>query len=59
MQMPLTNVDIEWKDIPQASWDEQVNIMIAGDNLPDAFCGKNVDIMQNVELFTATRRYRL
>ena len=47
----LTNVEIEWLDIPQASWDEQVNIMIAAGNLPDAFCGKDVKIMQNLEMF--------
>lgn len=47
----LTNIDIEWLDIPAASWSEQVNIMIAGNNLPDAFLGKDVDIMANQEMF--------
>lgn len=48
----LTNVDIEWMDIPQASWDEQVNIMIAAGNLPDAFCGKDVKVLEdNLEMF--------
>lgn len=46
-----TNVDIEWLDIPSDSWKEQVNIMIAGNNLPDAFCGAEVDVMSNLELF--------
>lgn len=47
----LTNINIEWLDIPAASWNEQVNIMIAGDNLPDAFLGRDVDIMANQEMF--------
>ena len=48
----MANVDIEWMDIPDASWDEQVNIMISAGNLPDAFCGRNIKIlMQNKELF--------
>ena len=46
-----TNVDIEWLDIPSDFWKEQVNIMIAGNNLPDAFCGAEVDVMSNLELF--------
>ncbi len=52
-----TNVDIEWLDIPSDSWKEQVNIMIAGDNLPDAFCGAEVDIMSNLELFVPIGDY--
>ncbi len=52
-----TNVDIEWLDIPSDSWKEQVNIMIAGDNLPDAFCGAEVDIMSNLELFAPIGDY--
>ena len=46
-----TNVHIEWIDIPTMSWNEQVNIMIASENLPDAFSGGTVDTMTNKELF--------
>lgn len=52
-----TNLNIEWVDIPVASWTEQVNIMLASGNLPDAFCGGNVDIMQNIELFLPLEEY--
>ena len=48
-----TNIHIDWMDIPAAGWDEQVNIMIASGNLPDAFCSSSgVDTMSNIELFT-------
>ncbi len=47
----MTNVHIEWIDIPEAAWNEQVNIMLASGNLPDAFSGRDVDIMQNIDLF--------
>lgn len=52
-----TNVDIEWLDIPSTSWKEQVNIMIAGGNLPDAFCAGEVDVMSNLELFVPIGDY--
>ena len=48
----LTNVDMQWEDVPAASWNEKVNVMIASGNLPDGFCGANVDVMQNLDLFT-------
>ncbi len=52
-----TNVDIEWLDIPSSSWSEQVNIMIAGGNMPDAFCGAEVDVMSNIDLFVPIGDY--
>ena len=52
-----TNVDIEWLDIPSSSWNEQVNIMIAGGNLPDAFCGGEVDVMTNIDMFVPIGDY--
>jgi len=48
----LTNVHIDWQDVPVAAWKEQVNIMIAAGNLPDGFCGADVDVMQNIDMFT-------
>ncbi len=47
----VTNVHIDWIDIPAAAWKEQVNILLASGNLPDAFCGANVDILPNLEMF--------
>ena len=47
----LTNINIDWLDIPAASWTEKVGIMIAGEDLPDAFLGRDVDIMSNQEMF--------
>ncbi|HZK71909.1 MAG TPA: extracellular solute-binding protein, partial [Clostridia bacterium] len=53
----LTNIHINWMDIPSAAWNEQVNIMIAAGNLPDAFCGTNVDVMQNIDMFVPLDDY--
>jgi ABC-type sugar transport system, periplasmic component len=53
----LANMDISWEDVPMASWNEKVNVMIASGNLPDAFCGQNVDVMQNLDLFTPLGDY--
>jgi putative aldouronate transport system substrate-binding protein len=47
----LTNVHIEWIDIPYSSWNEQVNVMLASGNMPDAFSGLDIDVMQNIDLF--------
>lgn len=47
----LTNVHIDWMDIPSSGWNEQVNIMLASENLPDAFSGGKIDTMKNIELF--------
>ena len=52
----LTNVHIEWIDIPLANWNEKVNVMLASGNLPDAFSGSNVDIMQNIDLFRPLKK---
>lgn len=35
-----TGVKINWTEIPEASYDEKVNILFASDSLPDAICGK-------------------
>lgn len=32
-----TNINIEWVEIPTASWKEKTNIMFASEDLPDAF----------------------
>lgn len=52
-----TNIHIEWMDIPTSGWSEQVNIMIASGNLPDAFSSvTGVDTMSNIELFTPLKK---
>ena len=53
----LTNIHIDWMDIPSSGWNEQVNIMLASGNMPDAFCGQAVDTMKNIELFTPIKEY--
>ncbi|MCI8926306.1 MAG: extracellular solute-binding protein [Lachnospiraceae bacterium] len=40
-----TNVHINWIEIPSSGWDEKVNVMFAGDDLPDAFIG-SVNVMK-------------
>ncbi len=38
-----TNIHIEWDSIPSDSFVEQKNLMLAGNDLPDAFCGAGPD----------------
>ncbi len=45
-----TNINIEWIEIPSSGWTEKVNIMIASNDLPDAFLGE-VDVVSNTEIF--------
>lgn len=51
MAEEATNVHIEWIEIPESSWDEQVNILIASGEIPDAFCSPNeIDTMSNRDI---------
>ncbi len=33
----MTNIQINWEEIPDTEWDTKVNLLIASDELPDAF----------------------
>lgn len=35
----VTNIDIEWIEVPTSSWDEKINILFASNELPDAIIG--------------------
>ena len=51
MAEEATNVHIEWLEIPDASWEEQVSILIGSGDLPDAFCSPNgIDTMSNLDI---------
>ncbi|MCI8623836.1 MAG: extracellular solute-binding protein [Provencibacterium sp.] len=43
-----TNVYFDWVEIPQANWQEKVNIMFASSDLPDMFIG-NIDVATQYE----------
>lgn len=51
-----TNIHIEWIEIPASGWEEKVNIMLASNDLPDAFFG-NVDVISNSEVFVPLDEY--
>ncbi len=58
MAEEATGIHIEWIEIPAVSWNEQVNILIASGDLPDAFCSMaGVDTMTNNELFAPLTGY--
>lgn len=46
-----TNVKIEWIEIPGASWDEKINIMLSTGDLPDAIIGNIKNMSTNYEQF--------
>lgn len=51
-----TGVDIEWQVFYASDWSEQKSLLLASQDLPDAFWGSNAlydtDINQNASLFT-------
>lgn len=48
----VTNIHIEWNNIPQASWNEKKNLMLATGDLPDAFLGGNGGALTSADLIT-------
>ena len=56
----VTNVKIEWMEIPASGWTEKTNIMLASGDLPDAFLG-TIDVANNLpslaELDAAIEQY--
>lgn len=56
MAEEATNIHIEWLEIPESSWNEQVNILIASGDLPDAFCSPaGIDTMSNMDILVPLR----
>jgi putative aldouronate transport system substrate-binding protein len=52
-----TNIHIEWQEIPSSGWDEKVNIMLASNDLPDAFSGQIKNFMKNKDAFARIDTY--
>ena len=48
----VTNIHIEWNNIPNASWVEKKNLMLATSDLPDAFLGGNGGALTSADLVT-------
>src|SRR5699024_434106 len=44
----MTNIDVEWEQIPNATLEEKRNLRLAGTDLPDAFYGANFG---NLDIF--------
>lgn len=45
-----TNIHINWMEIEDTAWTEKTNVMLASQDLPDAFIG-NIPIATNLEAF--------
>lgn len=45
----LTNVAIDWVEIPRSAWKEKINVMFSTDSLPDAIIG-GIDMARNYEM---------
>lgn len=52
-----TNVEINWVEVPLASWSEKVNVLLASQTLPDAFCGNAIDLASYGDMFLRLNEY--
>ncbi|HML45150.1 MAG TPA: hypothetical protein PKE04_00190, partial [Clostridia bacterium] len=48
----LTNLHMEWIEVPNSGWDEKVNLTFASGDLPDLIIG-GVDVVANMDTLAA------